>query len=51
MIRLRRKSQEHAARAHRDTLLKALERRIEAARAQGNSALLRQLEAEAKYLG
>ncbi|MGD1900901.1 MAG: hypothetical protein ACFB9N_01520 [Geitlerinemataceae cyanobacterium] len=51
MARLQRKSHTYAARAHRETLLKALERRIESARAKGDNELLRQLEAEAKYLG
>jgi hypothetical protein len=50
MLRLRRKSQQHAARAHRDTLLKVLERRMESAREKGDNQLLRQLEAEAQYL-
>lgn len=50
MLRLHRKSQQCAARAHRDTLLKVLERRMENARAKGDNQLLRQLEAEAQYL-
>ncbi|TAF50372.1 MAG: hypothetical protein EAZ61_12815 [Oscillatoriales cyanobacterium] len=50
MLRLRRKSQQHAQRAHRDTLLKVLERRMESAREKGDNQLLRQLEAEAQYL-
>jgi hypothetical protein len=50
MLRLRRKSQEYAARAHRDTLIKVLERRMESARTKGDNQLLRQLELEAQYL-
>lgn len=50
MLRLRRKSQQHAAREHRNTLLKVLERRMESAREKGDNQLLRQLEAEAQYL-
>jgi hypothetical protein len=38
------------AAAHRENLRKNLERRIEAARAQGNDSLVHQLEAEAAYL-
>ncbi len=40
-----------AARAHRESMQKNLQRRIEAARANGNEALLRLLEAEASYIG
>ncbi|GFE70856.1 hypothetical protein [Chroococcus sp. FPU101] len=39
-----------AASAHRDSLRKNLQHRLEIARAQGNDALVRQLEAEASYL-
>jgi hypothetical protein len=39
-----------AASAHRDSLQKSLQHRLEVARAQGNENLLRQLEAEAAYL-
>lgn len=39
-----------AASAHRDSLRKNLQHRLEVARAQGNDALVRQLEAEASYL-
>ncbi len=39
-----------AAIAHRDNLLKNLERRIEVARANGDTNLLKILEAEANYL-
>lgn len=36
---------------HRENLRKNLQRRLEAARASGNENLLRQLEAEANYIG
>lgn len=36
---------------HRDNLRRNLQRRLEIARAQGNESLIRQLEAEASYLG
>lgn len=36
---------------HRENLRKNLQRRLEAARARGDEALIRQLEAEASYLG
>jgi hypothetical protein len=51
---LNKKRQEkmtQAAESHRDTLRKNLQRRLEAARASGDEALVRQLEAEANYLG
>ncbi|BAY53797.1 MULTISPECIES: arginine synthesis PII-interacting regulator PirA [Leptolyngbya] len=43
----------HAAevtRVHRENLQRNLQRRMEAARARGDQALLRMLEAEASYL-
>jgi hypothetical protein len=40
-----------AAQAHRETLRKNLQRRLEAARVKGDEALIRQLEAEAQYIG
>lgn len=40
-----------AATAHRLTLHKNLQRRLEVARANGDENLLRQLEAEASYIG
>jgi hypothetical protein len=40
----------NAADAHRATLLKNLEHRLEVARANGDEALVRQLEQEASYL-
>jgi hypothetical protein len=36
--------------AHRETLMKNLQHRLEVARTQGNENLVRQLEAEASYL-
>ena len=39
-----------AALTYRESLRKNLEHRLEAARAQGNQQLIRQLEAEANYL-
>ncbi|MEM8641779.1 MAG: hypothetical protein AAGG51_23625 [Cyanobacteria bacterium P01_G01_bin.54] len=41
----------NAAANHRNSLRRSLQRRIEAARVAGNDDLLRQLEAEANYLG
>lgn len=43
------RAQETAA-AHRENLHKLLQRRLEVARANGDEALIRQLEAEASYL-
>ncbi len=37
--------------AHRDNLRKNLQRRLEAAMARGDEDVVRQLEAEAKYIG
>lgn len=39
-----------AASAHRESLLRSLERRLENARAKGDENLVRLLEAEASYL-
>ena len=47
----KRKEIVNAARnSHRESMLKSLNSRLEAARAQGNDKLIQQLEAEAKYL-
>ncbi|NEP13452.1 MAG: hypothetical protein F6K14_25245 [Symploca sp. SIO2C1] len=46
----RRKKVTKAAAAHRDSLKKSLEHRLELARANGNETLVRKLEAEADYL-
>lgn len=39
-----------AAANHRQSLIKSLEHRLEVARAKGDETLIRQLEAEARYL-
>jgi hypothetical protein len=36
--------------SHRESMLRSLNARLEAARANGNDTLVKQLEAEAKYL-
>lgn len=36
--------------AHRESLMKSLQHRLEIARSEGNEKLVRQLEAEANYL-
>lgn len=46
----RQKSVTQAAIAHRETLRKNLQHRLELARAAGNQSLINQLEAEAAYL-
>ena len=38
-----------AAEAHRDTIQKSIQHRMEVARANGDESLLRQLEAESNY--
>ncbi len=38
-----------AKRVHRENLLKTLDRRIEAAKSRGDTALVQQLEAERNY--
>ena len=40
-----------ATQAHRDTLRKNIQHRLEVARAKGDEVLVRQLEAEAQYIG
>jgi hypothetical protein len=47
----RQQSIQQAQAAHRATLLKSLQHRLEVARANGNEALVRLLEEEASYLG
>jgi hypothetical protein len=51
MNRDRRESMTQAAAAHRETLRKNIQRRLEAARAKGDEQLIRLLEAEANYIG
>jgi hypothetical protein len=50
MNKNRQQAMNHAATAHRESLRKNLQHRLEIARAQGNEKLVRQLEAEASYL-
>jgi hypothetical protein len=50
MNKNRQKSLTEATAAHRETLRKNLQHRLEVARSQGNERLVRQLEAEAAYL-
>jgi hypothetical protein len=50
MLGRNRQSITQVAAMHQDNLRKRLQRRIEVARSQGNEHLLRQLEAELKYL-
>ncbi len=47
----RRQLLNQAAQLHKTNLRKNLERRLEAAKASGNEALIKLLEAEANYLG
>lgn len=51
MNKNRREMLNKASELHKVNLRKNLERRLEAARASGNDALIKQLEAEANYLG
>ena len=46
----RREKIKKAVAAHRDSLKKSLEHRLEVARANGDETLVRKLEAEANYL-
>lgn len=46
----RQQTLSEAASAHRESLRRSLQRRLDVARAQGNEQLVRQLEAEATYL-
>ncbi|WP_448597034.1 arginine synthesis PII-interacting regulator PirA [Thermoleptolyngbya sp.] len=49
--RKNRVSREQVAQMHHNNLRQNLQRRLEAARAKGDEALIRQLEAEADYIG
>lgn len=51
MLRNPKQSRQELARTHKENLRLNLERRIEAARQRGDETLLRQLEAEAQYIG
>ena len=46
----RQKTLKNAHLSHRESMRKSLNVRLEAARANGNEKLVKQLEAEAKYL-
>jgi hypothetical protein len=50
MNKNRQKMITEAAQAHRESLRKNLQHRLEVARAQGNEKLVHQLEIEAAYL-
>lgn len=41
---------QNASNSHRESMRRSLNARLEAARAKGNDKLVKQLEAEAKYL-
>ncbi|WP_431191314.1 arginine synthesis PII-interacting regulator PirA [Funiculus sociatus] len=45
----RQDNRKNAAAAHRENIQKSLQHRLEVARAKGDEALVRQLEAEANY--
>lgn len=54
MLGLNRKnrvSREQVAQMHHENLRQNIQRRLEAARAKGDESLIRQLEAEADYIG
>ena len=51
MNRNRQESMTQASQMHRANMQKNLQRRLEAARAKGDETLIRQLEAEANYIG
>ncbi|MEL6495229.1 MAG: hypothetical protein AAFQ41_08895 [Cyanobacteria bacterium J06623_7] len=46
----RAKAVKNAYNSHRESMRRSLSARLEAARANGNESLIKQLEAEAKYL-
>jgi hypothetical protein len=50
MLGRNRQSMAQVTALHKDNLRKSLQHRIEVARSQRNDSLLKQLEAEAKYL-
>jgi len=47
----RQQTLRNTATAHRDNILRSLKHRLSVARANHNESLIRQLEAEANYLG
>lgn len=51
MNRNRQQMISQAVQAHRENLRRNLQRRLEVARASGDENLVRQLEAEARYIG
>ena len=51
MNKKRQETTTQASQTHRANMQKNLQRRLEAARANGDEELIRQLEAEASYLG
>jgi hypothetical protein len=46
----RQETLKKAKTSHRESMLRSLNARLEVARAKGNDTLVKQLEAEAKYL-
>ena len=46
----RKNTLKNASSSHRENMRRSLNNRLEAARAKGNEKLVKQLEAEAKYL-
>jgi len=51
MNKNRQETVKKAAQTHQVNMQTNLQRRLEAAQAKGDEALIRQLEAEAKYIG
>lgn len=51
MNRNRQQTITRAVQMHRENLRKNVQRRLEVARSKGDEALVRQLEAEASYIG
>ena len=50
MMNNKRKKNSTVSNSHRESMRRSLNARLEAARANGNENLIKQLEAEAKYL-
>jgi hypothetical protein len=51
MIRNRAETAKKAQEAHKNNILRSLEHRLEVARAKNDDNLVRQIEAEIRYLG
>ncbi|MCU0566547.1 MAG: hypothetical protein MUF49_08105 [Oculatellaceae cyanobacterium Prado106] len=51
MNKNRQEAAKKAAQSHKVNMQRRLQHRLEVARANGDDALVRQLEAEAKYIG